>query len=256
MSPAGFLADREPDAVEEMDRPDCDPVKLDRTYAQFGLVNAVVSGWRRTYTTLIRPVLSTGRTNTLLDIGSGGGDLARALTRWAALDKLPLEVTGIDPDERAHAYAASLPPLPGLSFRRALSSELVAEGAVFDVVISNHVLHHLTQAEFSGLLGDSVVLARSIAVHSDIARHRLAYALFSVGTLPLPGSFIRQDGLTSIRRSYTPDELRRSITGHPGWEVRTAAPFINLLVLEQSVEPSSVRSAEASGDSPPERPHA
>ncbi|WDF33875.1 class I SAM-dependent methyltransferase [Arthrobacter agilis] len=234
MSPWGFLAERDPTAVEQMDRPDCDPAMLDRTYAQFGLVNAVVSGWRRTYTSLLRPAFSTDRTNTLLDIGSGGGDLPRALAQWAHLDGLEVEVTGIDPDERAHAYAMSKPARPGLTFRRALSSDLVAEGAVFDAVVSNHVLHHLDRAEFDGLLADTERLTRRVAVHSDIARHPLGYGLFSVGTLPMPGSYIREDGLTSIRRSYTPDELRRAVGKRRGWSVRTAAPFINLLVLQRA----------------------
>jgi 2-polyprenyl-3-methyl-5-hydroxy-6-metoxy-1,4-benzoquinol methylase len=233
MSREGFLARRDLDAVEEMDRPDCDPAMLERTYAQFGIVNAVVSGWRGTYTSLLRPAFSSDRTNTLLDIGSGGGDLPRALIRWAQMDGLPLEVTAIDPDERAHAYATSRPALPGLSFHRALSSDLVAQGAVFDAVISNHVLHHLERTDFTGLLDDSEHLTRRISVHSDIARHRVGYALFSVGTLPLPGSYIRRDGLTSIRRSYTPDELRSAVAGRTGWRVRTAAPFINQLVLDR-----------------------
>lgn len=233
MSRERFLATRDLDAVEEMDRPDCDPVVLERTYAQFGIVNAVVSGWRSTYTSLLRPTFSPDRTNTLLDIGSGGGDLPRAMVRWAQLDGLPLEVTAIDPDERAHAYATSRPALPGLSFHRALSSELVAQGAVFDAVISNHVLHHLDPTEFTGLLDDSEQLTRRMAVHSDIARHRVGYALFSAGTLPLPGSYIRRDGLTSIRRSYTPDELRAAVADRPDWRVRTAAPFIAQLVLNR-----------------------
>jgi 2-polyprenyl-3-methyl-5-hydroxy-6-metoxy-1,4-benzoquinol methylase len=233
MSRRGFLAVRDLDAIEEMDRPDCDPERLTRTYAQFGIVNAAVSGLRRTYTGLLRPAFSPDRTNTLLDIGSGGGDVPRALARWAQLDGLALEVTAIDPDERAHAYATSRPALPGLSFRRALSSELVAQGEVFDAVVSNHVLHHLDRAAFTALLDDSDRLTRRVAVHSDIARHPVGYALFSVGTLPLPGSYIRRDGLTSIRRSYTPAELRAAVADRPGWRVRTAMPFINHLVLDR-----------------------
>lgn len=243
MSRRGFLAQRHPDAVEEMDRPDCDPRRLDRTYAQFGVVNAVVSGWRRTYASLLRPEFSRDRTNTLLDVGSGGGDLPRALARWARRDGFRLEVTGIDPDERAHAYATARPSLPGLSFRRALSSELVAEGATFDAVVSNHVLHHLDDGQFTGLLDDTEQLTRRVAVHSDIARHRLGYALFSAGTLPLPSSYIRADGLTSIRRSYTPDELRSAIAGRDDWQVRTAAPFINLLVLQRHAAPEAASDA-------------
>lgn len=243
-----FLDRRDPSLVEQMDRQDCDPGKLDRTYAQFGLVNAVVSGWRRTYTTLLRPTFSADRVNTLLDVGSGGGDLPRTLARWAALDGLDLDITAIDPDHRAHAFATSRPAPAGISFRRALSSDLVAEGAAFDVVVSNHVLHHLDPEQLDGLLADTERLTRNIAVHSDISRHPLGYALFSAVTLPLPGSYIREDGLTSIRRSYTPAELANTVAGRAGWDVRTARPFISLLVLDRRNSVSATpESDEADG---------
>ncbi|MBG6183238.1 2-polyprenyl-3-methyl-5-hydroxy-6-metoxy-1,4-benzoquinol methylase [Arthrobacter sp. CAN_A214] len=232
MSPTGFLARRDTTAVEEMDKPDCDPGRLENTYRQFGLVNAVVSGWRHTYVTLLRPRLSTSSSCSLLDVGSGGGDVPRALARWARRDGLDLDITAIDPDERAHAFAVAQPKVPGLVFRRAFSSELVAEGRTFDAVISNHLLHHLSPDGFSGLLRDTEQLSPGIAVHSDIARHRLAYGLFSVGTLPLRGSYIRTDGLTSIRRSYTPAELRLRLEEerYEGWSVQGAPLFHNLLV--------------------------
>ncbi|TFC11381.1 methyltransferase domain-containing protein [Cryobacterium algoritolerans] len=211
------------EAVELMDDPDCDPERLDRTYANFRFVNAVVSGWRGVYRREIRPELSRTREVTLLDIGSGGGDMPRALARWAARDGLRLTVTAIDPDSRAHAYATGLPPLPGLTFRRALSSDLVDEGARFDFVVSNHVLHHLSAAQLGGLLVDSERLAAGRVLHGDIERGRLAYLGFGLGTWPFfRRSFIRDDGLTSIRRSFTAAELRAVVP--PGWRVTRERP--------------------------------
>lgn len=223
-----FLAHRDLSAIEEMDKPDCDPSTLQRTYAQFGLVNRTVAGWYRTWAQYIRPVLSTSRSNTLLDIGSGGGDVPRAFARWAARDGFALEITGIDPDERAQAFASSQPTTPGLTFRQAFSSELVEEGAQFDVVTSNHVLHHLSTEELLGLLSDSERLSTRLALHSDIERTRIGFALFSVATLPLRNSYIREDGLTSIRRSYVAKELRAVVPGN--WRVERQVPFRNLLV--------------------------
>lgn len=223
-----FLAHRDLTAIEEMDKPDCDPATLERTYAQFGLINRSVAGWHRTWARHIRPVLSTSRSNTLLDIGSGGGDVPRAFARWAARDGFTLEITAIDPDERAQAFASSQPTTPGLTFRQAFSSELVKEGAQFDVVTSNHVLHHLSPEELRGLLSDSERLSTRLALHSDIERTRIGFVLFSVATLPLRGSFIRHDGLTSIRRSYLAKELRAVVPEN--WRVERQIPFRNLLV--------------------------
>lgn len=230
---------RASDAVELMDDPGCDPERLDRTYANFRFVNAVVSGWRGVYRREIRPELSRTTESTLLDIGSGGGDMARALARWAARDGLRLIVTAIDPDPRAHAYATGLPPLPGLTFRRALSSELVAEGARFDFVVSNHVLHHLSAEQLGGLLVDSERLAAGRVLHGDIERSRFAYLGFGLGTWPFfRRSFIRDDGLTSIRRSFTAAELRAVVP--PGWRVTRERP--SRLVLRWAPQ-SAPRSA-------------
>ncbi|GAA1347864.1 class I SAM-dependent methyltransferase [Arthrobacter roseus] len=219
-------------AVEEMDRANADPTMLTRTYDQFPLINSVVSGWRSVYRERIRPHLSPTSASTLLDVGCGGGDLARALAHWAQRDGLSLAITGIDPDSRAYDYAVSRPAPPGVTFRAAFSSELVSEGQQYDFVISNHILHHLSAAELQGLLSDSEALTTKTAIHSDIVRSPIAYALFSVGTLPFfPGSFIRRDGLTSIRRSYKPAELA-AVVPTP-WTVEPRAPWVNLLCLDR-----------------------
>lgn len=222
---------RDVHATEEMDDPGCDPQRLERTYASFRTVNALVAGWRATYQLALRPHLRREGANTLLDVGCGGGDITRSLARWARGDGFNLSVTGIDPDHRAHAWASRQPPVEGVRYRRAYLEDLVAEGARFDLVVSNHLLHHLECEQLQGLLQDSERLARCGAVHSDIRRGRLAYSLFSAGTWPFfRGSFIREDGLTSIRRSYTEPELREQVPPH--WEVRTRGPFRLLLTLD------------------------
>jgi 2-polyprenyl-3-methyl-5-hydroxy-6-metoxy-1,4-benzoquinol methylase len=126
-------------------------------------------------------------------------------------------------------WARALPPTRGLTLRQSLSSELVAEGERFTVVLSNHVLHHLDGREFGALLADSerLLAPGGIAVHGDIERSLFAYAGFWLGTLPfaanlLAETYIRPDGLTSIRRSHTAAELARALPA--GWRVRRAFP--------------------------------
>ncbi|MGP5318048.1 class I SAM-dependent methyltransferase [Arthrobacter rhombi] len=219
-------------ATEEMDRQDCDPVLLWRTYQQFPLVNAVVSGWRGVYRELIRPVLATAGGSTILDIGCGGGDITRALARRAGNDGFDVKVTGIDPDPRAYRFAARHSAGRDdarVSFEAANSSDLVAAGRRFDVVVSNHVLHHLSPHELELLLADTEQLTRGVALHADLRRSRTASLLFGAATLPLAGtSFIRRDGLTSIRRSYLPEELQSVVPGR--WQVQPRRPFRNLLI--------------------------
>lgn len=223
-----FLERRATSLSEFMDDPQCDPVALRRSYAGFRLVNPVVSGWGDTYRRLIRPLLSAEVERTLLDVGCGGGDVARGLMRRARRDGLRLRITAIDPDARAIAFARQR-PVEGVELRQAHTAELVAAGEHFDFVISNHVLHHLDEGEFRRLIDDSEQLARVLAVHADLARSRWAFVAFAVSTAPLfPGSFIRHDGLASIRRSYTPRELRAASPAR--WRVIPRAPSRQLLV--------------------------
>lgn len=213
---------------ERMDEPDCDPHRLRRTYAQFGIINTLVSGWRRIYIRHLRPQLSSGLPLTLLDIGCGGGDVPLRLARWAQRDGLLLRITAIDADSRAIAYASARPAPVQVQFRQALSSDLVREGQPFDFIISNHLLHHLTADELTTVLQDSARLCRGLVVHNDIERSALAYAAFRAGTARFfPGSFIHEDGLLSIRRSYTHAEL--TALAPPGWVARRQFPFRNLL---------------------------
>ena len=151
-----------------------------------------------------------------------------ALASWARRDGLRVEVTGIDPDERAHEYAASRPRVPGVTFERAASRDLVAEGRRFDLVFSNHVVHHLD----AGLSGTCSATARDwrggsccTATSRGADLPYGAYALATTGTFR--GSFIHADGLMSIRRSYRPDELRRAVPA--GWRVESPWPFRLLL---------------------------
>lgn len=225
-----LLRDRAAHAVEEMDLPGCDPVRLDRTYAQFALVNRAVSGWRGVYLSQLRTRLRRGVRATLLDIGCGGGDVPVMLSRWAARDGFSLEITAIDPDPRASRFAAERHAASGVKFRQSTAAALAGEGLSFDLVISNHVLHHLAEAELPAFLAESAALCHGTVVHSDLRRSAAAYALFFAVSWPFAGSYIRQDGLTSIRRSYTAAELR--LMGPPGWTVVRRAPFRNLLILD------------------------
>ena len=211
---------------EQMDDPTCDPALLRATYARFGAVNRMFSGWWTLYRRYLRPRLSRSRACHLLDVGFGGGDIPRALLRWAERDGLRLIIKAIDPDPRAAAFAHSLPPSP-ISFEQVDTSGLLRRGEHFDVVVSNHLLHHLSDAEVAQLCFESAMLGDAV-LHNDIARADSAYLGFAALTGPFfRGSLITPDGLTSVRRAYTPDELRAVVP--TGWRVSRPHPYRLLL---------------------------
>jgi 2-polyprenyl-3-methyl-5-hydroxy-6-metoxy-1,4-benzoquinol methylase len=223
----GFLSRREADLVEWMDRPDCDPHRLESTYRRFPWVNRWIAGWGRVYRSALRPLLPRDRPARLLDVGCGGGDIARNLLRWSSEDGFDLRIVGIDPDPRALRFAQhprDAKPEPRLEFRQATASDLAERGERFDLVITNHVLHHLAPPALPDFLASLQALALRRVVLSDIERSRLGYLLFSAAALPIAGnSYLRTDGLISIRKSYTADELRQVLPSE--WRVERHPPF-------------------------------
>ncbi|WP_261623723.1 methyltransferase domain-containing protein [Nesterenkonia marinintestina] len=218
------LSARDEHLVELMDDPNCDPRRLDATLRRFGLVNRLISGWGTVYRHRLRPLIAgLERPARILDLGSGGGDVVARLASLAAADGFEVRWTGADPDPRAHEVAAAR-EIPNARFLCADADALHEAGEAFDVVISNHVVHHLDTQGLHDFTEASRDLASHRVLHGDIARGRLAYHLYSVGILPLaPGTFLRTDGLRSIRRSHRPAELSAALG--PDWSVTSPAPF-------------------------------
>ncbi len=144
-----------------MDDPHCDPRALAATYRRFGTVNRLVSAWGHVYRTRVRPELrALGRPARVLDLGCGGGDVVVRSRGLARRDGLDVEWVGADPDPRA-LDAARERSRPGVRFTAQGSRDLIAAGETFDLVLSNHVLHHLDAAELRTFAGDSLELARA-----------------------------------------------------------------------------------------------
>lgn len=229
-----FLSERDRVSHERMDDPDCDHNELVNTYRQFNTINSMISGWKTIYKKHLRPALSKQNgSGTLLDIGFGGGDIPIKLAQWATDDGINLEITAIETDVRAVDFVKSVESPGNVQFRHTSSSSLLKAGELFDFVISNHLLHHLDHQELLQLLQESKQLSKKYVLFNDIERSDLGYLFFNIFSRPLfQRSFITQDGLTSIRRSYTRHELEQTVP--PGWKVQRLFPFRLLLQYQQA----------------------
>ncbi|MFH0343127.1 MAG: methyltransferase domain-containing protein [Chromatiales bacterium] len=220
-----LLSQRDTRTTEIMDDPRCDCERLFRTYRQFRAVNAALSRIRSVYKRWIRPAMRIPeRSYSLLDIGFGGGDIARALHRWACADGLRLAITGIDIDARAYRYVKTLDWPERVTFRVADVSELRAEQERYDFVFSNHLVHHLDTAALPPMLASAAALCAREVLFVDVRRSDLAYLGFAfLSAVAFRDSYIRHDGLISIKRSYTFREL--AAIAPPGWTVERLFPF-------------------------------
>ena len=218
------LSSRAENLHELMDDPNCDRERLFNTYRQFSVTNRLLAGWRSCYANLVRPLLRRGESSTLLDIGFGGGDIPRSLAAWARRDGFDLTITAVEQDERALSYVAALPGCEGVKFCRASLDELRRDSCMFDFVISNHVLHHVPDSELAQFRQQVEALTSRMAIMNDIVRSTTSYHLFAaLAPLMHRNSFSVPDGLVSIRRSFTRDELAAALGSK--WHVRCARWF-------------------------------
>lgn len=229
-----FLSVRNTALREKMDHPDCNRDLLFNTYQQFTSINKLLGRWKSIYKKRIRPVIEANQGKaTLLDIGCGGGDIIRFLNHLTKNDGLDVQFTGIEPDQRAIEYLQQQTWDENIRFEKSTSTELVAKNKVFDVIISNHLIHHLLDKELEQICSEVKRLSKHLVLFNDIERSRIGYRSFQmIAPLLFRNSFIVEDGLTSIKRSYRRDELKRLLPD--GWHVHRKFPFRLIAIYQKS----------------------
>jgi 2-polyprenyl-3-methyl-5-hydroxy-6-metoxy-1,4-benzoquinol methylase len=194
---------------ELMDAPDCSEDQLLRTVRQFASINRLFSRYRTVFKRwVIADMLrEPGREYHLLDMGAGGCDIAVWMLSAARRLGLNLRVTACDADPRIVRYArATHGATAGLTVLERDARKGSTEG-VFDYLFANHFLHHLADDEIVNLIRRWAPRVRRRMVFGDLRRSLVAYLGFSLVSHVYRGSFVREDGLISIRRGFVSSEL-------------------------------------------------
>lgn len=219
-----FLSHRDTKSKERMDDSHCDLYKLYNTYQQFSQINTLISQWRAIYEQHIRPHLDQQSQFSFLDIGFGGGDIPIKLAEWLQEDGVNFKITAIDPDPRAIEFVQKHDQSSNIEFLQCGLSALKPEKQQFSFVLSNHLVHHLDEQELLPILQQARKLCSKSVLFNDLRRSDFAYLLFNIFSRPFfRDSFITEDGLISIKRSYTKKELEAVVP--PDWNVQNLFPF-------------------------------
>jgi ubiquinone/menaquinone biosynthesis C-methylase UbiE len=156
----------------------------------------------------------------ILDVGCGSADVPARLAKQLGR---PVEVVGLD-IKLLHLQAAPS------SIHRVVADvhALPFPPRSFDVVTASLFMHHFDAPQLPGVLRSLFALSRRGLVVNDLHRARVPY-LFGRATFRFlfrsPVSV--EDGLVSIRRAFTPAELRQGFAdaGLPQVEVRRTWPY-------------------------------
>jgi SAM-dependent methyltransferase len=202
--------------VEILDLPDVDPDVVTRSLADVARCNALFGGLSSALDEIRSTFKDLPRCATLLDVGTGLGDIpcrARALARENGV-----ELTTIGLDSAAELTQASRPSVSFAVCGNAL--HLPFANRSVDVVMCSQVLHHFTDQDAATLLREMNRVARVRVVVSDLRRSWIAVAGLWLVSFPLRFHAVsRHDGVVSVLRGFTSDELtntvRDAIAGKP-----------------------------------------
>jgi hypothetical protein len=165
------------------------------------------------------------RTLTLLDVGTGLGDLPGTAVRWGARNGVRIRPLGVELNRVAARLASrrGVPTVVACAGRPPLRPKSV------DLVSLSMVAHHFEPESVVTLFRICDALARVGVVICDLERTTLSAAAFRVGARLLRFDPVTiADGLTSIRRGFAPSELARlldeagvaaDIARRPGWRL-------------------------------------
>ncbi len=157
--------------------------------------------------------LRENRIRSVLDIGCGQGALLAQIHR-----KLGVDVIGFD----------LRPAPPSLNVPILTGNAAVDPLPEADVALAVCLVHHLSEADVINLIRNVSKTCRRLIL-LDLVRHWIPLTLFRVFMSPFLHRINSADGITSIKRAYTPRELRsiveEAIKGTDTRIVHTVAPF-------------------------------
>jgi SAM-dependent methyltransferase len=194
--------------AELLDDPTADPGvvaeslrNIARANRWFGGSAAVRHGLRRT-----AGKLPPGTTLSLLDLGTGLGDLPGVAHRWGAARGIRIVPIGLE----LNRAAARLATRAGLAVSVACAGAPPIADKSVDLILVSQLAHHLTNDSIVHLLRTCDRLARRGVILADLRRHALAPASFWVGARLLRFDRVTlADGVTSVRRGFHKRELER-----------------------------------------------
>ena len=173
--------------------------------------------------------LPHGSVISILDVGSGEGDLLRRIRRWSDHSGLDVRLSGIDLNPRS-ADAANAKTTASMAIEY-LTGDVFDHSGPVDFVVSSLFTHHLTDEQVIRFVQWMEQAATRGWFVNDLHRHALAYHAFGLTARAARWHrIVRLDGQTSVARGFRPDEWR-TLLAQAGVEARVSwKPMFRLCV--------------------------
>lgn len=210
-----MLTPRRRRGVEILDDPTTDPRVREQSIGDVTRSNRWLGGSRAASIEVRRAAggAPRGAALTILDVGTGLGDIPARVRAEAALDGVTVITIGVD--EAWTLLAAARDRLDHQVCARATA--LPFRDQSVDVVMCSQLLHHFETADTGDLVRELDRVARHEVIISDLRRSWIAAAGFWIASFVLRFHPVtRHDGVVSVFRGFTAGELTQIVKGATG----------------------------------------
>jgi SAM-dependent methyltransferase len=209
---------RRNDLTELMDSDATDFATFRACLVDLAKVNRLTLAYRPTMRFFARLAaagrLPRDRSVTIVDVGSGYGDMLRKIDRWGTQRGLKLDLIGVDLNPWSAKSAMEATPA-GRPIRYVTANvfDFRPPGGI-DIVISSLLTHHLDDAALIRFVAWMEATATIGWFVNDLHRHPIPYHVFRVVSRALRyHHFVQHDGPISIARAFHVDDWRRVLAG-------------------------------------------
>ena len=138
---------------------------------------------------------------TVLDLGSGSGDIAFAITQWAKTQGKKVKITALDINPHCLEYSRSHFPSKNINFLNHSAFDLESLGT-FDFIISSMFFHHLKNDEIMILLKKMSQYSRIGFIINDLYRSKRSILAAFVLSLFSFRKIVVNDATLSVKRAF------------------------------------------------------
>jgi SAM-dependent methyltransferase len=200
--------------VEILDLPDVDPRLVTRSLSDVARANTLFGGKSCALDELEGVLTALPAAATLLDVGTGLGDIPCSARKLAEQRGVELTTIGLDSAlALARASRGSLDfSVCGDALRLPFADDSI------DLVMCSQVLHHFASPDAEVLLREMNRVARVRVIVCELRRSWVAAAGLWLASFPLGFHAVsRHDGVVSVMRGFTARELSDTVHQAIAW---------------------------------------
>ncbi len=186
---------------EILDSPQCSADDAAASLRDLNRINRWFGGVATTRKLIERVAAVTGKKHfSMLEVAAGFGEVPKAAGEQLACKGITLDLTLLDL-KKSHL-------LPGKRSLVADALSLPFPDNSFDLISCSLFAHHLEPPDVARFVSEGLRVSRCALLINDLIRHPMHLALVYAG-FPLMRSYVsRNDGVASVRRAYTLQEMR------------------------------------------------